>query len=166
MRRRLLERLSAAGTSAASCAGHSAGRSMVALLPAPAYAHKLNVFASAEGKTIQGKVYFSGGTPAQDVAVTALSPTGQQIGETKTDEEGRFALEARFRCDYRLLADTGDGHGGEYTFTASVCPKIFRLCRPDGERKRGKRTAEHSPGRTCRPESASVPPIASLGRPV
>ena len=35
---------------------------LVALLPAAAYGHKLNVFASAEGKTIQGKVYFSGGT--------------------------------------------------------------------------------------------------------
>jgi nickel transport protein len=96
---------------------------LVALVPAPAYAHKLNVFASVEGKTIQGKVYFSGGTPAQNVAVTAISPTGKQIGQTKTDEEGRFSIEARFRCDYRLLADTGDGHGGEYILTASVLPK-------------------------------------------
>lgn len=96
---------------------------LVALLPASAYAHKVNVFASAEGKTIQGKVYFSGGTPAQNVVVTALSSTGRQIGETKTNEEGRFALEARFRCDYRLLADTGDGHGGEYILPASVLPE-------------------------------------------
>ena len=96
---------------------------LTALLPSPAYAHKLNVFASAEGKTIEGKVYFSGGSPAQNVIVTAFGPAGQQIGQTKTNDEGRFVLEPRFRCDHRLLADTGDGHGGEYILTASVLPK-------------------------------------------
>ncbi len=95
---------------------------LIALVPTPACAHKLNVFASAEGKTIRGKVYFSGGTPAQDVAVTALGPAGQPIAQAKTDQEGRFTIEARFHCDYRLLAETGDGHGGEFTLTASVLP--------------------------------------------
>jgi nickel transport protein len=118
---------------------------LVALMPAPAYAHKLNVFASAEGTTIRGKVYFSGGTPAQDVAVTALSPTGQQIGQTKTDAEGHFAMEARFRCDYRLLAETGDGHGGEYTLTASVLPNDLPPL-PAGEKVEGEspHTGEHA----------------------
>ncbi len=111
-------------------AGHYVGRAR-RCWAGTAYAHKLNVFASAEGKTIRGKAYFGGGTPAQNVAVTALSPTGQQIGQTTTDEEGRFALEARFRCDYRLLVETGDGHGGEYTVPASVLPKDLPLLSAD-----------------------------------
>jgi nickel transport protein len=124
----------------------SAAVVLMALLPATAYGHKLNVFASAEGKTIQGKVYFSGGTPAQDVVVTALSPACQQIGQTKSNDEGRFMLEARFRCDHRLLADTGDGHGGEYTLTASVLPKDLPPLpeKEDGQTDAKPSLAEHA----------------------
>lgn len=95
---------------------------LVGLVTSPAMAHKLNVFASAEGKTIQGKAYFRGGAPAQNIAVTAFSPAGEEIGRTKTDEQGRFAIEARFRCDHRILVDTGDGHGGEYLLPGSTLP--------------------------------------------
>ena len=96
---------------------------LVLLSPSPAWAHKLNVFASAQGKTIEGKAYFRGGAPAQGVAVTAFSPAGEVIGKTRTDEQGRFAIEARFRCDHRILVDTGDGHGGEYLLPGSALPK-------------------------------------------
>jgi nickel transport protein len=102
---------------------------LVLLSPSPVWAHKLNVFASAKGRTIEGKAYFRGGTPAQGVAVTALGPAGEEIGKTKTDEQGRFAIEAQFRCDHRILVDTGDGHGGEYLLPGSALPKSL----PDKE---------------------------------
>jgi nickel transport protein len=96
---------------------------LAVLQPPPAYAHKINVFASAEGKTIRGKVYFQGGAPAQGVTVTAVGPAQQPLGETKTDEAGRFTLVADHRCDYRLVADVGDGHGGDFTLSASALPE-------------------------------------------
>ena len=37
------------------------------LMPAPALAHKLNIFAQAEGTTIAGRVYFTGDIPARQV---------------------------------------------------------------------------------------------------
>lgn len=94
----------------------------VMLCPAPAFAHQLNVFATVEGKTIHGKAYFRGGAPAQEVPVKALDPAGEEIGRTTTDAKGRFSLDAKFRCDHRLLVDAGEGHGGEYLIVAAALP--------------------------------------------
>ena len=92
------------------------------MLPRAALAHKLNVFAHVEGTTIRGNAYFRGGTPAQKVQVTALDGSGRELGRTTTDSEGNFAMDAHARCDHRLVADTGDGHGGEYTVPAAELP--------------------------------------------
>jgi nickel transport protein len=98
---------------------------ILALLAVPrtALAHKLNVFAHVEGATIRGKVYFSGGSPAQNVRVTAFDPAGGTLGRSETDATGNFALEAHRRTDYRLLAQTEDGHGAEYTIHAAELPE-------------------------------------------
>lgn len=88
----------------------------------PAAAHKVTVFATADGKVIQGDVYFRGGEPARDVRVTAVGPQGETLGEAKTNEEGKFRIAVRFRCDHRLIADAGEGHGAEYTVRAEELP--------------------------------------------
>jgi len=103
------------------------GRSFVALalivaLAAPAAAHKLFVFASAEGATIHGKAYFQGGAPAQGLAVTAFDPQGAELARTTTDDQGKFTLTAEFRCDYRLVVETLDGHGAEFPLRAAQLP--------------------------------------------
>ncbi len=85
-------------------------------------AHNMEVFATVEGKTIQGKASFHDGTPASNADVRAFDPAGEEIGRTKTDDQGKFSLPARFRCDHRLLVDTGDGHGAEYTILAKTLP--------------------------------------------
>jgi nickel transport protein len=95
---------------------------LVLLAPTPAWAHKLNVFVHVEGKTILGNAYFPGGTHAQNVSVVALDPAGKELGRTNTDEEGKFKLDARFRCDHRLIFDAGEGHGREYTVAAAKLP--------------------------------------------
>lgn len=96
---------------------------MVALGPATAFAHKVNVFADVEEGQIVGKVYFRGGSPAQHVTVTALDPAGRELGKATTDAEGRFRLAARCRCDTKLVADTGDGHGADYLIEAKDLPE-------------------------------------------
>jgi len=100
-----------------------------ALAPTAAAAHEINVFASVEGHTIRGKATYHEGEPVRNAVVKAISPAGEEIGQTKTDDEGRFALDARLRCDHRLLVDTGDGHGGAYTLRAEALPKDL----PEGD---------------------------------
>jgi nickel transport protein len=94
----------------------------VAFLAAPAAAHKLFVFASAEGATIHGKAYFQGNTPARGLAVTAFDPQGAELARTTTDDQGEFTLTAEFRCDHRLVVETLDGHGAEFPLRAEQLP--------------------------------------------
>jgi nickel transport protein len=91
-------------------------------LATPAMAHKVFVFASVQGRRIEGEVYFRGGTPARDAKVTVVGPGGEVLGETATDEEGKFVFEAQQRFDHRLLADAGGGHEAEYTVAADELP--------------------------------------------
>jgi nickel transport protein len=101
------------------------------LLPAAsALGHVVNVYAWVEGRQICGEVYFAGRTPAQGVMVRAFDPEGRELAEVTTDSEGEFGFEARFRCDYRLLAEAGEGHAGEYTVPAEELPDDLPL--PDG----------------------------------
>jgi nickel transport protein len=93
-----------------------------ALFPAPALAHKLNLFVNAEGKTIHGEAYFRGHLPARGAKVVARAPGGQPLGETTTDDQGQFTLTAAYRCDYKLAVDAGDGHGAEFTLPADQLP--------------------------------------------
>jgi nickel transport protein len=95
---------------------------LIFLAPSIALAHSMEIFAAVEGKTIQGKASFHDGTPARNADVKAFDPAGEEIGRTKTDDQGKFSLEARFRCDHRLLVDTNDGHGAEYTVFAKNLP--------------------------------------------
>lgn len=96
---------------------------LVALTAAPAAAHQLNLFAAAEGRTLAGEAYFRGGTPVSEAAVMVYDPAGELLGETKTDQAGKFAFECRYRCDHRLVIEVDGGHGAEFTVTASELPE-------------------------------------------
>jgi nickel transport protein len=92
-------------------------------LPTAALAHKTVVFATCTGEMIEGEVYFQGGAAARNVEVTLVGPQGQQFGRTQTDDEGKFTFPVRFRCDHRVIADAGSGHGAEYTVAADELPE-------------------------------------------
>lgn len=94
------------------------GLAAILWAPASAAAHSLRLFAEGDGTVIRGSVYFHGGNPAVDVLVTAFGPEDRKLGEARTDAQGAFTLPVRYRCDYRLLASTADGHGAEYPVAA------------------------------------------------
>lgn len=87
-----------------------------------AAAHRLNVFAFADGASIRGEVYFTGGGPARSVRVVVLGPTGESLGDTVSAADGTFVVEARERVDHRIVADTGDGHQAQYVVRAGELP--------------------------------------------
>jgi nickel transport protein len=92
------------------------------LAPAPALAHKLNLFAHADGAMISGRAYFSGDIAARQIDVIARAASGREIGRTKTDDEGSFTFPARIRIDYHLTAETADGHAASYVVSAAELP--------------------------------------------
>lgn len=93
---------------------------LLAALPLQtALAHKLKVFATAEGRTIEGYVYFPGGGRGRNLQVLFLGPDGTRLGETVADTDGRFRYEAASAVDHRVVVDSGDGHRGEFLVRAA-----------------------------------------------
>jgi nickel transport protein len=88
----------------------------------PAAAHHLTVFASVHGRQIDGEVYFQGGDPAGNAAVAVVGPDGQALGQTQTDQEGKFSFQPRYRCDHTLIVDAGMGHGTQTQVSSDELP--------------------------------------------
>ena len=90
--------------------------------PLPALAHKLKLFATVEGTIIRGRVYFAGDSLAKGIRITVQGPAGEPLAEAVSDEDGRFAVDARERVDHHLVADSGDGHQARFVVAAADLP--------------------------------------------
>jgi len=88
-----------------------------------ALAHKMKLFATAEGAVVSGYVYFSPGGRAQDAQITATAADGATVFNGRTDAQGAFRFEVQRRADYRIAADGGDGHEANFTITAAELPE-------------------------------------------
>ncbi len=88
-------------------------------LSPPAQAHKLRVFAAAEGPLITGSAYFAGGGAAGGARIRVLDAQGRTLAEPTPDAAGRFSYRAKAAADLLILAETGDGHRAEWPIPAS-----------------------------------------------
>jgi nickel transport protein len=95
---------------------------LLLLTPAPALAHKLNIFAQVQRGAIVGHAYFPGDLPARQTDVIARDRSGHELARTKTDDQGNFSLPATAKIDYQITAETPDGHAASYTLSASELP--------------------------------------------
>ena len=59
-----------------------------------AQAHKVTIFAWAEGNRVFTESKFSGGKRVKDGLVTVFDSAGNQLLEGRTDENGEFSFEA------------------------------------------------------------------------
>jgi nickel transport protein len=90
------------------------------LLAGPALAHRVNIFAWAEGGTIHTESGFPGGTPVHGGTVKVTdAETGAVILEGTTDDQGRYSFtlpdEVRQAApDLRIVIEAGMGHRGEW----------------------------------------------------
>ncbi|MBK5939451.1 hypothetical protein [Halochromatium roseum] len=99
-------------------------------LSGPVQAHRLQVFASADGDQIQGRAYFVGGHPARGIEIQLLDADGQQVAELSSDDDGRFRAQVSVVDDYRVVAKSGDGHRAEWPIAASELVGVFADVRP------------------------------------
>ncbi|MEI6560161.1 MAG: energy-coupling factor ABC transporter permease [Rhodospirillaceae bacterium] len=88
----------------------------------PAEAHKLKVFATAEGASVTGRAYFSSGDRARQGEVTVTTPDGGLVARLPLGDDGGFRFEAGQRADLRIRVDGGDGHVALYTLPAAELP--------------------------------------------
>lgn len=88
------------------------------LVSSPLLAHKLRVFATAEGDKILGQAYFVGGARASGAVITLTDAEGHELARLKPDEQGEFSYPVERRMAYRVVADSGDGHLASWTLQA------------------------------------------------
>lgn len=84
----------------------------------PAEAHKLKVFATAEGAAIIGSAYFAGGGKAMGAEGSLQAPDGTQEARFTTAEDGSFRVQARAGADHTIVVDAGDGHVARFEMRA------------------------------------------------
>ncbi|QVL51346.1 MAG: hypothetical protein KFB96_10740 [Thiocapsa sp.] len=99
---------------------------LLSTLGSPALAHKLQVFAFAEGASIGGSAYFAGGGAASGARIEVLDGEGNTLAELAPDGEGRFIYAAQAPVDHLFRAITGDGHQAEWRVPASELAAGFR----------------------------------------
>jgi nickel transport protein len=92
------------------------------LVSAPLQAHRLKVFATAEGSRIEGTAYFAGGAKAGGAFISVQDAQGRELARLTPDATGAFSYTATQRMDYHLVADTRDGHRASWTVRADELP--------------------------------------------
>ncbi|MEJ5365293.1 MAG: hypothetical protein WHS86_09340 [Desulfosoma sp.] len=85
-----------------------------------AWAHKVNVFAYAEGGTVFVESYFPDGSPVVQGTVSVTDPKGAKIFEGTTDKEGRAQFPAPSeKTDLTIEVNASMGHRAVATLKKS-----------------------------------------------
>jgi nickel transport protein len=125
----------------------------------PALAHRVLVFAYAEGDTIQVESKFVSDTPVRQGKVMVLdAKTGKELLTGQTDDQGEFSFRipaeaAAEKMDLKIVVDAAMGHRGEWLLKAGS----YLTDAPPGK------AAESAPARAVPPapkvpETRAVPP--------
>lgn len=88
--------------------------SLVLCLCCTGLAHKIKIFATGEGDSISGYVYFPGGKRAKGVTVKLFRADGKKVAETEANNRGEFRFSVSLLCDYRVEVETVDGHRASF----------------------------------------------------
>lgn len=80
----------------------------------PAQAHKVNIFAYAEGGTVYSESYFPDGKTVQDGTVEVYDSQGQKLLEGKTDQNGKFSFPVPKKDDLKIVINASMGHKSEF----------------------------------------------------
>jgi nickel transport protein len=135
---------------------------LLSILGTPAMAHKLQVFAFAEGTRISGSAYFAGGGAASGSRIEVSDAEGRLLAELTPDDEGKFVYPAQVPVDHLIRAITGDGHQAEWLVPAAELAPGFGF---DGSVVEGiEGTHRSTPSGIGATEASSTPasPMATL----
>ncbi len=78
--------------------------------PATGMAHKVNIFAYAEGGIVYAESYFPNGQPVVNGKVLVLNSQQLTLLEGQTDQAGLYQFKAPETDDLTLVIDAGMGH--------------------------------------------------------
>ncbi len=85
--------------------------------PGDAHAHKVSVFAYAEGGKVFVEAYFVDGKKAEDARVEVFNGKGVKILSGKTDEDGRWAFPIPAVAPLKIIIVASMGHRSSISLT-------------------------------------------------
>ncbi|WP_319406775.1 hypothetical protein [uncultured Desulfosarcina sp.] len=133
--------------------------------PPAAHAHKVTVFAWAEGDRIFTESKFSGGKMVKAGKIDVFDASGNLLLEGRTDDNGAFDFKAPAITDLKIVLTAGMGHQNSWLLSAAELGEgePMPVATPDTrsepavlETPREKVTPEAVPGLTAREIEAIV----------
>ena len=103
---------------------------LVLMAASVAFAHKVNIFAYAEGDTVYTESYFPDGTKVKDGIVEVYDSQGIKLLEGKTDENGEFDFKLPKKDDLEIVLIASMGHKNSYTLSADELPDVIVTEKP------------------------------------
>jgi nickel transport protein len=83
------------------------------------WAHKVNVFAWAEGDTIFVEGFYPGGKKSQNSLVEVFNPAGTKLLEGRTNNKGEFSFKVPEKTDLRIVLTDSTGHKDDFIVYAN-----------------------------------------------
>jgi nickel transport protein len=102
-----------------------------------AHAHKVYLFAWAEGDTIYTESYFSGKKKVKDGLIKVFDFSGNELLKGKTNEMGEFSFKIPQKTDLRIVLESSMGHGAEYIFKVNEFSDVAESSEDNMEKNRG-----------------------------
>jgi len=137
----------------------------VALLAAaPAWAHRVRVFAVAEGGRVLCNGFFASGDPARDCAITVETLDGKRVAQGRTDAEGNAAFQIEEPGDLKIILHAGEGHGADYILKASA--RQTAAAAPPGAEPASAPTAPAGPAQPAAPAAGDEARLKAVVRAV
>ena len=106
------------------------------------FAHKVNIFAYAEGDTVYTESYFSDGKEIKGGIVEVYDSQGIKLLEGKTDENGKFDFKLPKKDDLNIVLLASLGHKNSYTLPADELIGIIGAEKPQEPESREFKSKE------------------------
>ena len=92
--------------------------SLMMVVP-PAHAHKVTLFAWAEGDTVYTESKFSGGKMVKAGKVEVFDSSGNLLLQGRTDDNGEFSFKTPAITDLNIVLTAGMGHQNAWKLSAN-----------------------------------------------
>ncbi len=139
--------------------------SLLLLISTPALAHKVNIFAYAEGDTVYTESYFPDGRRVSDGKVEVYDSKENKLLEGVTDKEGVFNFKTPKQDDLKIVLIASMGHRNSFTLSADELAEAAGVAPAEPTQEvESTEQVEHAPAKPkARPRAPDKEPIPISG---
>lgn len=107
---------------------------IIIMMDVSVFAHKVNIFAYAEGEKIYTESYFNDGKKCIDSKIEVFDNQGNKLLEGLTDKEGEFSFEVPSENgNLKIVLTASMGHRAEYSISADEIRGSVGLIKEENE---------------------------------